>query len=299
MSFPKRERFGLSCALTTPIDNHGAPDLARFARHARWTLDNGCQTVTAFGTTGEGAALSLHEREAMLGALRGIGIDGNLINIGVASASLGDALDQARMGVEHGCRYQMVAPPFYFKGVAEEGLYAWFSRFIEALGGDCLPIILYHIPSVTSVPLSSDLIGRLKKAFPGVVAGVKDSAGDWSNTERLLKDHAKDLAILVGDERLLARAVREGGEGSICGVANLVPGWLRPLVDKGTDDPRIHQMVDLICSFPVLPAVKALVGKMHNDAGFGTMLPPLVPLSDAERAKLFAGFDAIMSAKAA
>lgn len=299
MSPQKRERFGLSCALTTPLDANGAPDLARFARHARWTLDNGCQTVTAFGTTGEGAALSLRDREAMLGALRGVGIEGSLINIGVVASSMGEALDQARMGVEHGCRYQMVAPPFYFKGVSDDGLYAWFSRFIEALGGDCLPIILYHIPQVTSVPLSSELIGRLKKAFPGIIAGVKDSAGDWSNTERLLKDHANDLAILVGDERLLARAVREGGEGSICGVSNIVPGWLRPLVDKGVEDPRVNALVDLVCSMPVIPAVKALTGKIHGDAGFGSMIPPLEPLTDVERAKLFAGFDSIAGAKAA
>jgi 4-hydroxy-tetrahydrodipicolinate synthase len=139
----------------------------------------------------------------------------------------------------------------------------------------------------------------LKKAFPGVIAGVKDSSGDWPTTERFLKDHASDLAILVGDERLLARAVREGGEGSICGVANLVPGWLRPMVDKGVEDLRVNAIVDLICGFPVVPAVKALVGKMNNDAGFGAMLPPLEALSEADRAKLFAGFDRAMESKAA
>ncbi len=299
MSATKRERFGLSCALTTPINAQGEPDLARFARHARWTLDNGCQTVTAFGTTGEGAALSLAQRAAMLGALQGIGIPGHQINLGIAASSMGEALDQARMGIDHGCRYQMVCPPFYFKGVSDEGLYVWFSRFIEALGAKCLPIILYHIPSVTSVPLSSELIGRLKKAFPGVIAGVKDSSCEWPTQERLLKDHAKDLAILVGDERLLARSVREGGEGSICGVANLAPGWLRPMVDKGVEDPRINALVDLICHYPVIPAVKALVGKMNNDLGFAAMLPPLDALSDADRAKLFAGFDRVMEAKAA
>lgn len=299
MSAQKRERFGLSCALTTPIDAHGEPDLARFARHARWTLENGCQTVTAFGTTGEGAALSLAQRAAMLGALRGVGIAGKEINLGIAASSMGEALDQARMGIDHGCRYQMVAPPFYFKGVSDEGLYAWFSRFIEAVGANCLPIILYHIPSVTSVGLSSDLVGRLKKAFPGIIGGVKDSSCDWPTTERFLKDHASDLAILVGDERLLARAVRDGGEGSICGVANLVPGWLRPMVDKGVEDPRVNALVDLICAFPVIPAVKALVGKMNDDPGFGAMLPPLMPLSEADRAKLFAGFDRAMEAKAA
>lgn len=299
MSAKKHERFGLSCALTTPVDARGEPELARFARHARWTLDNGCQTVTAFGTTGEGAALSLRQRAAMLGALRGVGISGHLINLGVAASSMGEALDQALMGAEHGCRYQMVAPPFYFKGLSDEGLFTWYARFIEALGDKALPIILYHIPSVTAVSLSSDLIGRLKKAFPGIIAGVKDSSCDWNNTDRLLKDHAQDLAILVGDERLLARAVREGGEGSICGVANLVPGWLRTMVDKGTEDPRVNAIVDHICDFPVVQAVKALVGKMHDDPAFGAMVPPLMPLTEAQKSQLFSGFDTLMGAKAA
>ena len=299
MSASSKTRFGLSCALTTPINAKGAPDLAAFATHAQWTLQQGCQSVTAFGTTGEGAALSLRQREAMLGALIGRGINPSLINLGVASSSMGEALDQARMGAEHGCRYQMVAPPFYFKGVSEEGLYEWFSHFIEALGTQALPIILYHIPSVTAVPLSSALVGRLKKAFPQIIAGVKDSSCDWPTTEKFLHDHASDLAILVGDERLLGRAVRAGGQGSICGVANLVPGWLRPLVDQGVEDPRINALVDLICDYPVVPAVKALVGKMHHNDGFGAMMPPLQALSATEKASLFAGFDRIMAAKAA
>jgi 4-hydroxy-tetrahydrodipicolinate synthase len=299
VSSSKKSRFGLSCALTTPIDARGEPNLAAFASHAQWTLAQGCQSVTAFGTTGEGAALSLRQREAMLGALLGQGLSPAQINLGIASASLGEALDQARMGAEHQCRYQMVAPPFYFKGVDDEGLYAWFARYIEALGASCLPIILYHIPAVTAVPLSSSLVGRLKKQFPTLIAGVKDSSCDWPTTERFLKDHAHDLAILVGDERLLGRAVREGGEGSICGLANLVPSWLRPLVDQGAEDPRINELVDLICEFPGVAAVKALVGKIHNNDGFGAMLPPLQALSPADKARLLAGFDAIMSAKAA
>jgi 4-hydroxy-tetrahydrodipicolinate synthase len=159
-------------------------------------------------------------------------------------------------------------------------------------------VILYHIPSVTAVGLSVGLIDRLKKAFPGVVTGVKDSSGDYANTEAYLKAHG-ELAILVGDERLLAKAVRNGAQGSICGVANLVPHLLRPIVYEGKDDPTVNALVDEICSHPVLAAVKALVGHLHGDAGYGAMRAPLEALDEARRQRLFAAYDRIMQARAA
>src|SRR5690606_29950740 len=103
-------------------------------------------------------------------------------------------------------------------------------------------VVLYHIPQVTGVPLSSTLVGRLARAFPGVVAGVKDSSGDWASTERLLADHP-DLHILVGDERLLARAVRHGGSGAINGFANFCAGAVLPMIERGEDVPGIAELV--------------------------------------------------------
>lgn len=296
----KPNRFGLSCAITTPMAEGGAVDLARLVRHARFVLDGGCDSITLFGTTGEGAALGLPARDRMLGAVLGMGLDpSRQLYAGVAAASLHEALDQARMALDVGARGLLVAPPFYFKGVDDEGLYGWFSQLIEKLRGQARGVILYHIPSVTAVSISVGLVERLKRAFPGVIAGVKDSSCDWPTTEAFLKAHAQDLAILVGDERLLGRAVREGGEGTICGLANLVPGWLRPIVYEGREDARVNALVDEICRHPVLAAVKALVGHIHGDAGYGPMRPPLAALSAAERASLVAGYDRIVAARAA
>jgi 4-hydroxy-tetrahydrodipicolinate synthase len=295
----KPNRFGLSCAITTPMHLGGAVDLARLAQHARFVLDQGCNSITLFGTTGEGAALGLSARERMIGAVLGAGIGASeQLYVGVAAASLQDALDQARMGYDAGAKGLLVAPPFYFKGVSDDGLFSWFSQFITRLGASAKGIILYHIPSVTAVDISVALVDRLKRAFPGIIAGVKDSSCHWPTTEAFLKAHG-ELSILVGDERLLARAVREGGEGTICGLANLQPDWLRPLVYEGRDDARVGQLVDVICSYPVLPAIKALVGHRHGDPGYGAMRAPLEPLSAADCARLFAAYDAIRSARAA
>lgn len=291
-------RFGLSCAITTPMREGGSVDLPRLVSHARHVLAQGCDSVTLYGTTGEGAALGLPERAAMMGALMGAGIDPSAqVYAGVAAASLEEAVQQGRLALDAGAKGLLVAPPFYFKGVSDEGLYRWFSQLFEKLPA-VRNVILYHIPSVTAVGLSVGLIDRLKKAFPGVVTGVKDSSGDYANTEAYLKAHG-ELAILVGDERLLAKAVRNGAQGSICGVANLVPQLLRPIVYEGKDSPVVNALVDEICSHPVLASVKALVGHVHGDAGYGAMRAPLEPLDAGTRQRLFAAFDKITQAKAA
>lgn len=292
-------RFGLSCAITTPMREGGVVDLPRLVGHARHVLANGCDSITLFGTTGEGAAIGLPERGAMLGAVIGSGVDpATQIYAGVAAGSLDDSLEQARIALDMGVKGLLVAPPFYFKGVSDEGLYIWFSQFFERLGPAARNTILYHIPSVTAVDIGVDLVGRLKKAFPGVVTGVKDSSGSYANTEALLKAHG-ELAILVGDERQLAKAVRNGAQGSICGVANLVPHLLRPMVYEGTESQVVNRLVDEICSYPVMAAVKALAGHVHGDPGFGAMRAPLEALSETQRQRLFAAFDNITHAKAA
>ncbi|MFA6967891.1 dihydrodipicolinate synthase family protein [Bosea sp. (in: a-proteobacteria)] len=292
-------RFGLSCAITTPMREGGAVDLPRLVKHARHVLAEGCDSVTLFGTTGEGAALGLPARGAMMGALIGAGIDpARQIYAGIAASSLHEAVEQGRLALDAGAKGLLLAPPFYFKGVSDEGLYRWFSQYFEQLGASVRNVILYHIPSVTAVAISIDLVQRLKTAFPGIVAGVKDSSGSYANTEALLKAHG-ELAILVGDERQLAKAVRNGAEGSICGVANLVPQLLRPMVYEGKDSPVVNALVDEICSHPVLASVKALVGHVHGDSGYGAMRAPLEALDEGTRQGLFAAFDRITMAKAA
>ncbi|WP_420102216.1 dihydrodipicolinate synthase family protein [Bosea sp. (in: a-proteobacteria)] len=292
-------RFGLSCALTTPMRGDGAVDLSRLASHSRHVLAAGCDTVTLYGTTGEGAALGLQERMAMLGALMGAGIDpASQIYAGIAASSLEEALAQARAALDMGAKGLLLAPPFYFKGISDDGLYVWFESFIAQLGSSARNIILYHIPSVTAVDISVSLVERLKRRFPGIIAGVKDSSGSYANTEALLKAHG-ELAILVGDERQLAKAVRNGAQGSICGVANLVPHLLRPMVYEGQDSAVVNALVDEICSGPVVASVKALAGHVHGDVGFGPMRAPLQALDEAGRKRLFAAFDSITQARAA
>ena len=279
-------RIGLNCALSTPFGKDGAPDMVRLVTHARWVLENGCDGVTLFGTTGEGASLGLSERNRMLGALSGAGFDmrGQVL-AGVSAATVDDAVAQARAGYEAGCRGLLVAPPFYFGNASDDGLFAYFATVFDRLGGALRDVVLYHIPGMTRNGISVELTLKLAEAYPGVVIGVKDSNGDWPATERRLND-LKGLQVLVGDERQLARAVGHGGAGSICGLANIAPELLRPLAHQGKDDQRVHAMVDAILGYSFMSAIKAMIGELHGDVGWRVMRAPLDPLTATETRKL-------------
>ncbi len=290
----KQDIFGLSTALITPFNAEGSVDLARLLRHAHHVLAKGSDSITLFGTTGEGFSIGIDERARMLGGMIGSGVTGEQLYAGVSATTLVDAVAQARLALDFGARGLLLAPPYYFKGPDEDGLFAWFSRVIEGIGGDARGIILYHIPGQTAVPLSVDLVGRLKRAFPGVVAGIKDSSGDKATTETFLAAHG-ELAILVGEERYLAEAMRKGAQGSICGLANLAPWLLRDVIHDRNDNPLIVPVVNLITSYPVLPAVKALVAHMHGDDAYARMRAPLVDLSAPERSTLTRSYEALLA----
>lgn len=290
--------FGLSAAMTTPFNPNGALDLSRMAGHAQWCLANGCSSVTVFGTTGEGASIGMSGREQTLGALASAGVDGEKVVYCVAASSVHEALMQGRMALDFGCRGLLLTPPFYFKGVSDEGLFSWFAAVLEKLGSAARGVILYNIPSVTQIALSAELIGRLKKQFPGVVMGVKDSSGDWEYTQQLLASHG-DLAILIGDERYLAEGVRRGGQGAISGLANVCPGTLQPLALNGQGDERINRLVDEVLKYPVTPAVKALVAHRTGDAAWLNVRAPFLRISAADAERLGSFYDDTFSEKAA
>ena len=192
---------------------------------------------------------------------------------GIMAASAGDAAEQARLLFNRDCRGVLLAPPFYFKNVTDEGLYRWFSQVFERIGQRARDVILYNIPSVTQVELSVPLVSRLKAAFPDVVEGVKDSGSDWVYTKDLLNTH-DDLLILIGNERHLAPGVRLGAQGAISGLANLFPEILLKMIETGEDDIRIDKLENELLELPFTPAVKALLAHRQEDPAWLNLRPP-------------------------
>jgi 4-hydroxy-tetrahydrodipicolinate synthase len=257
-------------------------------------LARGCDSVTLCGTTGEGYGLSLEERKAMYRAVAGTLPSDTRIQVGIMASAIDDAVAQSRAALDAGASGLLMAPPFYLKGVDDEGIFNWFNQVFERISEGLRGVILYHIPGQTAVALSPELIGRLRKAWPGVITGIKDSSGDWDTAERYLASHG-DISVLVGDERLLPRAMARGAEGSICGVANISPELLASVIHSGNDGRVVGELVDLIVSYPVMPAVKVLVGHLARDAGFDAVRAPLTELSPERKSKLVEAFDAIMA----
>jgi 4-hydroxy-tetrahydrodipicolinate synthase len=288
-------RFGLSAALSTPFDAKGEIDVARMVAHAQWCLANGCDSITLFGTTGEGASSGLAARDCVYDAMLKAGIKPRTQLLAtIVASSVEDAAEQAKAALDLDFRGLLLTPPFYFRAADEDGIFRWFAHLFEKIGPKARDMFAYHLPSVVGVALSPALIGRLKREFPGVVVGVKDSSSTWANTAALLEQHA-DLMILVGDERDLARAVRNGGSGAISGIGNIAPAIVRRAACDGVDDPRLKPMVDAVCSHPVLPAIKAIIAHQKNDAAWARTRAPLQALDPAASAALLKAYAAALA----
>lgn len=284
--------FGLSAALVTPYTASGAVDLPKLVSHAESMLARGCDGITLCGTTGEGFGLSFDERQAMHEALATALPADTRIHLGIMASAIDDAVAQSVAALDGGAAGLLMAPPFYMKGMDDDGLFNWFNQVFDRIGPKLRGVIMYHIPGQTAVALSPELISRLRKAWPGVITGIKDSSGDWATAERYLATHG-DISVLVGDERLLPRAMAKGAEGSICGLANIAPELLAPVIHSADDGRVLIELTNLVVSNPIIPAVKVLVGHLAHDADFDLVRPPLSELGADQRTKLIETFDAI------
>jgi 4-hydroxy-tetrahydrodipicolinate synthase len=269
--------FGISVALLTPFTERGDLDTDRLGAHALEVLGRGAQGVTLFGTTGEGASIAYGERANGIEALLSAGVPSETVTLGICACALDDALRQTIEGVEQGIEQFLLLPPFYFKGCEDDGLFDWHMQLAAATPATSR-FILYHIPQVSGVPLSRDLVCRLAEAKPERFVAIKDSAGAWDNTERLIRTGALD--VLVGDERYLARALQLGAKGSICGTANLFPERLARLFSSHAEDAELNRRVDAIVARPIIPALKAMLAQKTGVSAWNTVRRPFLPLSD-------------------
>lgn len=285
-------RFGISTALLTPFQDNGRISLAMLSGHANAVLAEGADGVTLFGTTGEGASVGLPERADAIAAMINSGIAARQITLGLCASAVSDVLAQMHQGLSAGIETFLLLPPFYFKDPDDQGLFDWHARLFREADSRAR-FILYHIPQVSYVPLSIDLVMRLHRCFPDRVLAIKDSAGRWDNTKALLD--SGEIPVLVGDERLLHKAAAMGAVGSICGMANLYPRRLQRVFGSHVEDSALSRDVDLIVSVPVIPALKQIMATMTGNGDWDILRPPLQPLQDTQRAAIdarFAGFTA-------
>jgi 4-hydroxy-tetrahydrodipicolinate synthase len=294
---------GLWCATLTPLGRDGAPHMANLARHAQALFAAGVQGIAPFGTTGEGQSFSLAERRDGLDALLAAGIPPARILAATGCADLPETIALSRQAVEAGCAGCLVLPPFFFKDVSDDGLHAWYARLIEGVGDANLRVYLYHLPQVSAVPIPAGVARRLAADFGDVIAGVKDSGGDFAHTQTLLAA-LPGKSVLVGHEPHLPQLMRAGGAGTVCGIANLYPDLVDALLRpdaSGVDEQRMAVLLEIVFRFSLIPALKAVRGIQTGDPAWNAVRPPLMPLAKADvmalrEALVAAGFPAEDSA---
>lgn len=291
MASKKQRNFsGVIAPLITPFGEDGAPDPDRFIDHAQWLMANGCTGLAPFGTTSEANSLGLEERMELLEELVDAGIEPARLLPGTGMCALTDAITLTQHAVELECGGCLMLPPFYYKAPSEEGLYRYFSEVIEAVGDDRLKVYLYHIPPIAQVGFTLPLIGRLKKAYPDTVVGLKDSSGDWANTKSIL-DAFPDLEIFPGSEAFLLDGLRAGSAGTISASANVNPAALYnvfenwQLADADALQAKIGGVRKVFQSLNMIPFIKAIVAHYRGDPGWAKLRPPFVELAEADVAK--------------
>jgi len=291
---------GVLAPVVTPFDKDLNPDTARFIAHCRWLIAQG-SGLAAFGTNSEANSLSVNERLALLDALLAAGVDPKRMMPGTGCCALSDSVKLTEHAVKAGCAGVLMLPPFYYKGVSDEGLYRNFSEIIERVGDDRLRIYLYHIPPVAVVGITPTLVERLLKKYPGTIAGMKDSSGDWNNTKVMLDNFAKSgFDVFAGSESFLLANMKNGGAGCISATANVNPAAIDKLYREWQkpDAEAQQKALDVARNtfgkkYLMIAALKAGIAQYSGDEQWVTVRPPLVELSRDERASLAAELQTI------
>ena len=283
---------GVLPAVLSPLHADLTPNHALHVEHCRWLLANGCDGLAIHGTTGEANSFSVAERIETLTALGAAGIDGQRIIAGTGCCALPDSVELTKAALQIGAAGALMLPPFYYKNVSDEGLFAAYSEVIQRVGDSALKIYLYHFPSMSGVPITLQLIERLLAAYPGTVIGVKDSSGDFENM-KAMANAFPGFRVFAGSEKLLLDCLEIGGAGTISATVNvtsLQAGRVLTAWKAGDKDGAKREQEGLtnnrlaIEDYPLVPALKAIIARHTRNNAWLFLRPPLTALS-ADRSK--------------
>ncbi len=288
---------GLWVAMATPVAADGAVDHAAMLRHAKGLMDAGCDGVVPFGTTGEGTSFSAAERVAAVEALLAGGIAPGRIGLGTGFPAITETIALTRAALGLGLQHVLVLPPYYYRDVDAQGIEDAFAAVIDGVADSRLRVTLYNIPQTSGVAVPPEVAARLRERYGAVVAGLKDSTGVFANF-RAFRAAAPTLAIVVGNEADIGRAVAEGGAGTICGMANIVPQLVRAMFTDAAALGPMQAALDLMAA-PFLPVLKSVLAAQTGDAGWLRVRAPLRPVDAAIGQRIAASLAGIVADKAA
>jgi len=270
--------FGLSVAIATPFDKKNKIELSEFRNHISYLLKYNIKSFTFFGTTGEGPSISLKEKIKSLEYLLSHELKTKQTYVSIIQSSYKTAKLEIESYNKLGIKNFLVSPPFFFKELHKDALESWFTNLFNSISNQN-SILLYNIPQITKIRIDAELIKRLQDQFSdNFVKGVKDSSGDIEQTYKFLEHNS--IVTTVGDERLIAKVLKLGGDGSICGLSNIYPKEILDIIENKQENPSINKIVNKILNFPVVPAIKTLLYLKTKNKIWLNVRPPLIKSSN-------------------
>jgi 4-hydroxy-tetrahydrodipicolinate synthase len=282
---------GVLSPVVMPFSRDLSPDADRLTKQCKWLLSQNVG-LAVFGTNSEANSLSVEEKIVLLDRLVDAGVDTRRMMPGTGCCALTDTVTLTAHAVKLGCAGTLMLPPFYYKDVSDDGIFASFAEVIERVGSVSLRIYLYHIPPIAQVGFSLDLIERLITAYPNTVVGIKDSSGDWNNTSSILERQWDDFRVFVGSEGFLLASMQKGGAGCISATANVNPAAIDDLYrhwqseDAGEKQQALDAIRDTVFAYPMIPALKAAIAEFSGDEQWRNVRPPLMSLDPEKSAAL-------------
>ena len=277
---------GVLSPVVTPFKRDLSPDVGRFIAHCKWLVSQDCG-LAVFGTNSEANSLSAKERMSLLEAVVAAGVPTARMMPGTGACSITEAAEVSAHAVKLGVGGVLMLPPFYYKGVPEEGLFRFFSEVVQRVGDDRLRVYLYHIPPVSAVPITHKLVERLMKAYPKQIAGMKDSSDDWPHTKSMIDAFAKDgFDVFSGNEKPILENLKAGGVGCISATANINPGKIAETIKAyGTPEGDrlqawINEVRGVMQGYVMIPALKYVIAHYGADPHWHPVRPPLVEIDE-------------------
>src|SRR5262245_44427030 len=291
---------GVIAAIATAVDETGEPDCVRSVALARFLLANGCDGLNVLGTTGEATSFSLEQRKGVMSAYQQAGLPLDRLMVGTGAAAVADAVALTRHAAELGFAGALVLPPFYYKGVPDDGLVAYVDTIVQSTAQKPIPIYLYHFPQQSGLHWHVKLVRRLLDQFGQRIVGLKDSSGDMAYA-REAAAISKSFAVFPSTEAVLIEARGGAFAGCISATANLNPDLCQRAWSKG-EQAALDQAVTIRKLFDgkqLVSGVKALLAHIHADPALARVKPPLAPFPAADRAGAIAGYDQVRGKRVA
>ena len=292
MSKAKR---GIYAAAVSPFREDGTLHVQKLVAYCQHLITaGGCDGVAPTGTTGEGNSISHRERMTLPAAFADAGFDPSRVIFGTGSCATQDAVDLTSAAMSAGFVNVLALPPFYYKDPSDEGLYAYFSRLVEKVGDDRLRVYLYHFPQMSMTPIPVDVVVRLKQTFGPLIAGLKDSSGDLSQSLAFADATGgvdAGFDVYPSSEAFLFDGLAGGCAGIISGSTNAFGAYSRAAMAaaEGPDSDAfalVKAARAVASKYPLMAAMKQLEAWRSGDDSWIRMAPPLVPLSAEQMARL-------------